>query len=293
MPVISFGLGSWQIKRLKWKTDLIAECEDRLSLPPLPLPKSVDPAVIPEFEYRRVLITGKFQHDEEMYVGPRYYEDKPGYEVITPMIRENGSKILIHRGWISKDFLDRSKRNLQHLSLPSNTITVECLLRSLPERSYFAATDNPKEHMYHCMDIEKMAKYSNSQPVYAQAIFNLRANQYGEDPENLLEHEKPLIHPKKASLMLWSSKNNNKQKEEELEAKKIKEIIDEREYLPDQFINAGVPIGKPAKVAFRNNHAQYIATWYGLCLFTSMMLVKSLRNPTQLEAKIRHARKTW
>lgn len=34
----------------------------------------------------------------------------------------------------------------------------------------------------------------------------------------------------------------------------------------------GVPIGRPAEVNLRNNHAQYIFTWFSLSAATSLML---------------------
>lgn len=42
MPVLTFGLGAWQIKRLRWKLDLIDELESKLRREPLTLPKNVE-----------------------------------------------------------------------------------------------------------------------------------------------------------------------------------------------------------------------------------------------------------
>ena len=35
MPVVSFGLGTWQVKRLGWKKSLIKQLEDRTTKEPL------------------------------------------------------------------------------------------------------------------------------------------------------------------------------------------------------------------------------------------------------------------
>lgn len=35
----------------------------------------------------------------------------------------------------------------------------------------------------------------------------------------------------------------------------------------------GVPIGKPAEVSLRNNHAQYIFTWYAFIPTCSLVLI--------------------
>jgi len=41
----------------------------------------------------------------------------------------------------------------------------------------------------------------------------------------------------------------------------------------------GIPIGRAAEVNLRNNHMQYIVTWYGLSFATSIMLYILLRRP--------------
>lgn len=42
MPVISFGLGTWQVKRLQQKTDLINTYTARLEKDPVILPRHVE-----------------------------------------------------------------------------------------------------------------------------------------------------------------------------------------------------------------------------------------------------------
>jgi cytochrome oxidase assembly protein ShyY1 len=46
--------------------------------------------VLKDYLYRRVKTSGKFRHDEELYLGPRTYDGKLGYYVVTPLDRENG-----------------------------------------------------------------------------------------------------------------------------------------------------------------------------------------------------------
>jgi surfeit locus 1 family protein len=38
IPFLTFALGTWQLKRLKWKINLIDELEEKLQLQPLSLP---------------------------------------------------------------------------------------------------------------------------------------------------------------------------------------------------------------------------------------------------------------
>lgn len=42
----------------------------------------------------------------------------------------------------------------------------------------------------------------------------------------------------------------------------------------------GIPFGRPAEVNLRNNHAQYIFTWYGLAVATSIMMYLVMKKPS-------------
>lgn len=41
IPIFTFGLGTWQVKRLQWKLDLINELEEQLEKEPMTLPKNI------------------------------------------------------------------------------------------------------------------------------------------------------------------------------------------------------------------------------------------------------------
>lgn len=166
IPVIAFGLGTWQVFRLRWKTELIAKFEDRILRLPLPLPPRIDPGAIKDFDYRRVFTTGVLQHDQEMLIGPRIRDGKDGYLVITPLRRENGgSTILVNRGWIPKKFksqLDRKE------SLPSGPVTVEGLLREPWTKNYFTPDNHPELGQFYFPDVEQMAKFTGSDPIWVE-----------------------------------------------------------------------------------------------------------------------------
>jgi hypothetical protein len=62
-PVVSFGLGVWQVRRKAEKEALIEELKGRLSAPAINLP--TDPADVAELDYQHVHVTGE-------YVAPRH-----------------------------------------------------------------------------------------------------------------------------------------------------------------------------------------------------------------------------
>ena len=166
IPVTAFALGTWQVQRLGWKTDLIAKFEDRLVREPLPLPPHIEPAAIHEFDYRRVLATGRFRHDQEMLIGPRMRDGKDGYMVVTPLERENGTTILVNRGWIDKAHrLQQSRPD----SMPRGPITVEGLLREPWKKNMFTPDNRPDKGEFYFPDVHQMAELTSSQPVWVEA----------------------------------------------------------------------------------------------------------------------------
>jgi surfeit locus 1 family protein len=166
MPIAAFALGTWQVKRLSWKTDLIAKYEDRLLREPLPLPREVDPDAVHDFDYRRVNATGRFRHDQEMLIGPRMREGQDGYMVITPLERNGASTILVNRGWIAKKFRAQSSRPY---SLPTGQITVQGLLREPWKKNMFTPENRPDKGEFYFPDVAQMAALTGSQPVWIEA----------------------------------------------------------------------------------------------------------------------------
>lgn len=57
--------------------------------------------------------------------------------------------------------------------------------------------------------------------------------------------------------------------------------------------NKGIPIGRPAEVNLRNNHAQYIFTWYGLAVATSIMFYMVVKKPPSDISRRVRMNKDW
>ncbi|TQS33485.1 hypothetical protein Golomagni_06170 [Golovinomyces magnicellulatus] len=223
IPITAFALGTWQVQRLGWKTELVAKFEDRLVRDPLPLPPHIDPAAVKDFDYRRVLATGRLRHDQEMLIGPRMRDGQDGYMVITPLERENGTTILVNRGWIDKRH--RSQKSRPD-SLPTGTVTVEGLLREPWKKNMFTPDNKPEKGEFYFPDVKQMAELTGSQPVWVECT----------------------MEPEFMRMMDYQTR--------------------------------GIPFGRAAEVNLRNNHAQYIVTWYGLAIATSVMLYIVMKKPS-------------
>lgn len=180
MPIVSFGLGTWQVKRLKWKLDLITRAEENLRKPADTLAADIDARDLDTQDYTRVKIRGHFDHANEQLVGPRVFNGRRGFLVVTPLVRDTEvldpskppQRVLVVRGWISTDHKDQKTRPL---SVTNDVQNVECLVREKPNKNYFTP-EGPRENEYHFMDIDAMAAKTNSDAVYLEEIMPEQAD---------------------------------------------------------------------------------------------------------------------
>ncbi|KAL8772038.1 MAG: hypothetical protein Q9209_002704 [Squamulea sp. 1 TL-2023] len=166
IPITAFALGTWQVFRLGWKTELIARFEDRLIKPPLPLPPRIDPEAIKDFDYRKVYTTGRLCHEQEMLIGPRIHDGNDGFLVVTPLEREDGaSTVLVNRGWIPRNKKSQADRKE---GLPLGQVTVEGLLREPWKKNVFTPENRPELGQFYFPDVKQMAELTRSEAVWIE-----------------------------------------------------------------------------------------------------------------------------
>lgn len=93
-------LGVWQLKRLEWKTTLIAQVETRVDDPPIDFDEAVRRAGVGEYmEYAPVTVTGRIVPAEsEAVFGAR--EGEAGAFIFVPLEREDGERVYINQGFV-------------------------------------------------------------------------------------------------------------------------------------------------------------------------------------------------
>jgi len=93
-------LGSWQMQRLGWKSNLIEDYSTKFSKDPLILNENFKN--LPGNKFRRVIVEGVFDHNKEIHIIGKTYEGNAGFHIITPFVMENDEIIYINRGWVPK-----------------------------------------------------------------------------------------------------------------------------------------------------------------------------------------------
>lgn len=108
--VLGFAaLGTWQLKRLQWKLDLIERVDQRVHAPAIAAPGTSQWSGVnaDADEYRHVRVTGKFLYTLTVRVQAST-EMGSGFWLLTPLRSEDGSITLINRGFVPPNFEDQN-----------------------------------------------------------------------------------------------------------------------------------------------------------------------------------------
>ena len=159
MLAVLIGLGTWQLQRLEWKTQLIAERDAGLAAAALPLP--ADDASLATLEFRKVTASGRFLHDRELYVGSRTNHGKAGYHVLTPLRSEDGTVLLVNRGWVPLDRRDPASRPDGQVA---DVVTVTGILRVNAHAGWLTPENQPADNLWFSYDLPAMAR-ATGQPL--------------------------------------------------------------------------------------------------------------------------------
>jgi surfeit locus 1 family protein len=152
---ILIALGTWQMRRLAWKEDLLQKIETRMHAAPAPLPPEaewgkLDPDA---YEYRRVTTTGVFEHDREALIfrasGPNEGLSQPGYVVMTPLRLASGAHVLVARGFVPESRKAPASRLEGQIA---GETTVTGVLRAPEPRNAFTPADDPAKGLWYTRD---------------------------------------------------------------------------------------------------------------------------------------------
>lgn len=99
LVVVTFvNLGLWQLRRHDEKADRNAVLTEAMALPTVPL----EELPVGERAYRRTTVAGVYT-DGEVLLSPRN-ERGPGHHVLTPLQTDDGTLLLVDRGWVPYRF---------------------------------------------------------------------------------------------------------------------------------------------------------------------------------------------
>ena len=174
---ILLALGGWQLARLDWKTDLIAEFTARAHSRPLPI-SAIDPSAPPRFQ--RVTAQGQWLHAYEVQLTGRVFDGTPGYHIITPFRLGDGRLVLVNRGWVPEDLrLPQSRR--QTLSADTN-LHLDAILRLPQTKPWLVPANMPASNDWFTLLIPDLQRHITQQGGAGNQLitsFSLEAIRHG------------------------------------------------------------------------------------------------------------------
>lgn len=165
-PLICTGLGTWQLYRLNWKRNLLADIDDGLKQEPVSLDSLNDTE---NFQHRRLKLDGfKVDAMEPIVVGPRSAKSVLGSEslgslLIRKITDKQGESYLLNDGWIpwktdSQDFK------------PSNLQEEQFILDRNERVSSLTKKNQPDLGDWRWKDIDQLAAAMGTRPIMIKRI---------------------------------------------------------------------------------------------------------------------------
>ena len=146
---ICSSLSIWQIKRLKWKEDLINNITEAYNSDSININKLTGD--LSNFNFKKVYIEGFFINNKSMFLGPRVHKERVGYNLITPFLLKDERYILINRGWI------KEKKIIQDVK---NKYEIEGILKEGNIKNFFTPKNSIKNNLWFYINTYQMSEFS-------------------------------------------------------------------------------------------------------------------------------------
>ena len=148
--LILVSLGTWQLERLRWKTDILSSMKESLSLPPLKITGQVIDN-IDQYSFRRIQLTGNYLYKDNITIYSKVFNKKVGKHLIVPLETQYGI-ILVNRGFIPSDF--NIKNNIK-----SGEISINGIVKFQQKINYFTPNNNVIKNEWYYININEVSNF--------------------------------------------------------------------------------------------------------------------------------------
>ncbi|MCV6595792.1 MAG: SURF1 family protein [Mangrovicoccus sp.] len=146
-------LGLWQLQRLEWKEDVLAQIDARIGAAPVALPARPNPE---SDRFLPVRVSGQVG-PEEIRVQASLKRVGPGYRVIAPLTLDDGRRILLDRG-----FLPEARKTTV---LEGGAMTIEGNLHWPDEQDRYTPEPDLQAGLWFARDLPSLAAHLKTEPV--------------------------------------------------------------------------------------------------------------------------------
>lgn len=158
--ILFVALGTWQVKRLQWKQDLIQRVTQRVHAPVVVAPKPSQWSQInaKTDEYRHVTITGTYLYNLTTRV-QAVTQFGRGFWLMTPLKSIDGSVVFINRGFVPEK--EKIAELVSGTDSTKNTVServqISGLMRMNEPNGAFLRRNDPANNRWYSRDIQAIA----------------------------------------------------------------------------------------------------------------------------------------
>lgn len=135
VAALTARLGVWQLDRAGQKERLQASIDGRRDLPALAATAlALAPAEAEGQHHRRIELRGHWLPQHTVFLENRQMQGRPGFFVLTPLQLPDGSAVVVQRGWLPRDPIDRTR--VVAPALPEGEVAVSGRIAPPPARLY-------------------------------------------------------------------------------------------------------------------------------------------------------------
>ena len=132
---VTFSLGQWQLRRAAQKQNLQLAIEAQSNQSLLKALDLADPDVLKDAVHRRATLKGVWRAEHTVFLDNRQMNGRTGLVAVTPLVLDGtGQIILVQRGWVLRNFADRTK--LPDIQTPAGAVTVRGRIAPPPSKLY-------------------------------------------------------------------------------------------------------------------------------------------------------------
>lgn len=144
-------LGLWQLDRLAWKEDVLADIDAKLAEPPVPLPDTPDPA---RDNYRSIIMQGRSVGDELRFLNSGTAAGT-GHQMISAFETTDGRRVMLDRGLLPINATDVAEPLTDEVTVQGNLLWPDD-----------GQTQPPQDGEWYGRDVAAMAQALGTEPVY-------------------------------------------------------------------------------------------------------------------------------
>lgn len=135
VAALTFSLGQWQLRRAAQKQNLQLAIEAQGNESILKAQDLADPKIVMDAVHRRATLKGVWRVENTVFLDNRQMNGKTGLIAVTPLVLEgSGQIILVQRGWVQRNFADRTR--LPDIQTPVGPVTVRGRIAPPPSKLY-------------------------------------------------------------------------------------------------------------------------------------------------------------